>query len=348
MRAIQLVKPGSPPELREVEKPTPGPGQLLLKVTAAGACHSDDFVLNLPEDGFPYPVPMTLGHEGVGVVAEVGSGVTTISEGTAVAVYGPWGCGVCHNCARGIENYCTRAADVGIAPPGLGSPGAMADYMIVDDPRHVVPIGDLDPVTTVPLTDAGLTPYHAIKPTLPKLTGGSTAVVIGAGGLGHIGIQLLRHLTPARVIALDVTDEKLAFAREVGAHETVISDADAVANVRAITGKDGATAVFDFVGYQPTIDIAMGVVGVLGDVVIVGIGDGKAAATVGFWTQPFEVSVRTPYWGTRGDFIEVLDLARDGVLDVAVERFDLGSGTEAYRKLAANELRGRAVVVPAG
>ncbi|GAA3721728.1 NAD(P)-dependent alcohol dehydrogenase [Gordonia hankookensis] len=346
MKAIQMVKPGSEPELREVDKPSPGPGEVLLKVTAAGACHSDDFVLNLPPEGFPYPLPLTLGHEGVGVVAELGSGVTTLTEGTAVAVYGPWGCGVCHFCSRGLENYCSNAAELQIAPPGLGAPGAMAEFMIVDDPRHLVPIGDLDPVTTVPLTDAGLTPYHAIKPSLPKLVGGTTAVVIGTGGLGHVAIQLLRHLTPSRVIALDVTPEKLDFAKEVGAHETVLSDADAVANIRKITGKDGATAVFDFVGYQPTIDTAMGAVGTMGDVTIVGLGDGQAAAKVGIWAQPYEVSVRAPYWGSRSELIEVLDLARDGALDVAVQTFGLDDGVDAYRKLAANDLRGRAVVVP--
>ncbi|MDL9935978.1 NAD(P)-dependent alcohol dehydrogenase [Gordonia sp. ABSL1-1] len=346
MKAIQIVKPEHPPELREIDKPAPGPGQVLLKVTAAGACHSDDFVLNLPPDNFAYPLPMTLGHEGAGVVAETGSGVSGVSDGDAVAVYGPWGCGVCHFCSRGLENYCSRAAELGIAPPGLGSAGAMAEYMIVDDARHLVPLGDLDPVHAVPLTDAGLTPYHAIKPSLPKLVGGSTAVVIGAGGLGHVGIQLLRHLTPSRIIALDVSAEKLAFAREVGAHETVLSDADAVANVRRIVGNDGATAVFDFVGYQPTIDTALGVVGTMGDVVIVGIGDGVAAAKVGFFAQPYEVSVRSPYWGARDELIEVLDLARDGVLEVAVERFSLDDGLEAYRRLAANDLRGRAVVVP--
>ncbi|HMS75246.1 NAD(P)-dependent alcohol dehydrogenase [Gordonia sp. (in: high G+C Gram-positive bacteria)] len=345
MKAIQFIAPGQPPELREVDKPPPGPGRVLLKIPAAGACHSDDFGLNAPAGAFSYPLPMTLGHEGVGIVAEVGSGVR-LSEGTAVAVYGPWGCGACYRCAQGQENYCLNAAEMSITPPGLGTDGAMADYLLIDNARHLVPLGDLDPVTSVALTDAGLTPYHAIKPSLAKLVGGTTAVVIGAGGLGHVGIQLLRALTPSRIIAVDVTEEKLAFAREVGAHETVLSNADTVAEVRKITGKQGATAVFDFVGYQPTIDIAMGVVGVLGDVVIVGLGDGVAAAKVGFFSQPYEVSVRSPYWGTRGELIEVLDLARDGVLDVEVERFSLDDGLEAYRRLAANDLRGRAVVVP--
>ncbi|MGC4935337.1 NAD(P)-dependent alcohol dehydrogenase [Gordonia sp. DT30] len=346
MKALQIVKPQTEPELREVDKPTPGPGQVLLKVTAAGACHSDDFVLNLPPDKFEFPLPMTLGHEGVGVVAELGQGVSSIDEGAAVAVYGPWGCGVCHFCAQGLENYCSRKEDLGIYPPGLGNNGAMAEYVIVDDPRHLVPIGDLDPVTTVPLTDAGLTPYHAIKASLPKLLGGSTAVVIGSGGLGHVAIQLLRHLTPAHVIALDVTEDKLKFAKEVGAQDAVLSDKDAVENVRKIVGKDGATAVFDFVGYQPTIDTAMGIVSTEGDVSIVGLGDGQAAAKVGQWAQPYEVAVRAPYWGSRSEFIEVLDLARDGVLDVAVEKFTLDKAVDAYRKLAANDLRGRAVVVP--
>lgn len=346
MKAIQIVKPGTEPELREVDKPTPGPGQVLLKVSAAGACHSDDFVLNMPAHGFPYSLPMTLGHEGVGVVAETGTGVDNVSEGTAVAVYGPWGCGVCHFCSRGMENYCSRAAELSITPPGLGVDGAMAEYMLVDDPRHLVPIGDLDPVRTAPLTDPGLTPYHAIKASLPKLVGGTTAVVIGAGGLGHVAIQLLRHLTPSRIIALDVTEDKLSFAKEVGANEAVLSNDDAVDNVRAITGKDGATAVFDFVGFQPTLDIAIGVVGTMGDVVIVGLGDGAATAKVGMFTQPYEVSVRAPYWGSRSELMEVLELARDGVLDVSVEKFALDDGLDAYRKLAANDLRGRAVVVP--
>ncbi|MBD0022886.1 alcohol dehydrogenase catalytic domain-containing protein [Gordonia pseudamarae] len=346
MKAIQFIAPGQPPELREVDKPTPGPGQVLLKITAAGACHSDDFVLNAPAGAFDYPLPMTLGHEGVGVIAEVGSGVRTVSEGTAVAVYGPWGCGTCYRCAEGQENYCLNAAELSITPPGLGTDGAMAEYLLVDDPRHLVPLGDLDPVGSVALTDAGLTPYHAIKASLPKLVGGTTAVVIGAGGLGHVGIQLLRHLTASRIIAVDVSEDKLAFAKEVGAHEAVLSNEDTVAEVRKFTGKQGATAVFDFVGYQPTIDMAMAMVGVLGDVTIVGIGDGVAAAKVGFFAQPYEVSVRAPYWGSRSELIEVLDLARDGVVRVETERFGLDDGLEAYRRLAAGTLRGRAVVVP--
>ncbi|MFE3292773.1 NAD(P)-dependent alcohol dehydrogenase [Rhodococcus sp. NPDC059234] len=346
MKAIQYTTIGAEPELREIEKPSPGPGQVLLKITAAGVCHSDDFIMGLPAEQYPYGLPLTLGHEGAGTVVELGDGAVGIDVGTNVVVYGPWGCGNCWQCAQGMENYCPRAAELGIRPPGLGAPGALAEYMVVDSPRHLVPIGDLDPVATVPLTDAGLTPYHAIKRSLGKLRGGSTAVVIGSGGLGHVAIELLRHLSPARVVALDVNEEKLEFARSVGAHEAVLSDPSAVEKVRAITGPAGAELVLDFVGYQATIDIAMGVAGTASDVTIVGLGDGRAHAKVGFGQSPYEASVTSPYWGSRSELIELIDLAHQGVFDIAVEKFSLENGVEAYRRLSAGTLRGRAVVVP--
>jgi propanol-preferring alcohol dehydrogenase len=248
MRAVQYRTIGSGPEVVEVETPEPGPGQIRLRVTAAGLCHSDWFVMDLPAEQYVYGLPLTLGHEGAGVVDTLGEGVTGVAVGDPVAVYGAWGCGLCHACARGAENYCPRAAGRGIAPPGLGSPGALAEYLIVDDVRHLVPLGDLDPVESVSLTDAGLTPYHAIVSSLGALPAGSTAVVIGAGGLGHVGIQILRAVTGATVVALDISEEKLALASQVGAHHVLRSDESAVEAIRSLTGGVGAQAVFDFVG----------------------------------------------------------------------------------------------------
>ncbi|MGP4043071.1 NAD(P)-dependent alcohol dehydrogenase [Streptomyces sp. 2A115] len=346
MKALQYHTVGAAPEVVTVPDPEPGPGQVLLKVTAAGVCHSDIAVMSWPAEGFPYPLPLTLGHEGVGTVAALGAGVRGLKEGDAVAVYGPWGCGTCAKCAEGKENYCLRAAELGIHPPGLGAPGSMAEYQLVDDPRHLVPIDGLDPVATVPLTDAGLTPYHAIKRSLPKLLPGSTAVVIGAGGLGHVAIQLLRAMTSARVIALDVSEEKLLLAREVGAHETVLSDARAAARVRELTGGIGAEAVFDFVGAEPTVKTAGAVAAVEGEVSIVGIGGG--ALPVGFGHLPFEVSVNAPYWGSRGELIEVLALARSGAVSVHTETFTLDEAPLAYERLHAGKINGRAVILPNG
>ncbi|QLJ02618.1 NAD(P)-dependent alcohol dehydrogenase [Streptomyces sp. NEAU-sy36] len=346
MKALQYRTVGAAPEVVTVPDPEPGPGQVLLKVTAAGVCHSDIAVMSWPAENFPYPLPLTLGHEGVGTVAALGAGVTGLGEGDAVAVYGPWGCGNCAKCAEGKENYCLRAAELGIMPPGLGSPGSMAEYMIVDDPRHLVPLEGLDPVAAVPLTDAGLTPYHAIKRSLPKLVAGSTAVVIGTGGLGHVAIQLLRAMTPARVIALDVTEDKLELARSVGAHEAVLSDAEAAGKVRDLTSGTGAQAVFDFVGVEPTVRTAAAVAGVEADVTLVGIGG--AALPVGFGLLPFEVSVTAPYWGTRAELIEVLALARSGAVSVHTETFSLDDAPIAYERLHAGTINGRAVILPNG
>ncbi len=342
MRAVQYRTIGSGPEVVDVPTPEPGPGQVRLKVTAAGLCHSDEFVMGLPEG--VYELPMTLGHEGVGVVDALGAGTTGVSVGDAVAVYGAWGCGQCPACARGAENYCARASELGIQPPGLGAPGALAEYLIVDDVRHLVPLGDLDPVAAVSLTDAGLTPYHAIVSSLDALRAGATALVIGVGGLGHVGIQILRAITGATVVALDISEEKLKLAREVGAHRALHSDESAVAAIQELTGGAGAYAVFDFVGSAATLEIARQSVARDGVVQIVGIGGG--VLPTGFFSTPMGAWVRAPYWGTRSELLEVLELARAGAIRVETEQFTLEEAPEAYRRLHEGTIRGRAVVVP--
>lgn len=344
MKAVQYRTIGAEPEVVEIDTPVPGPGQVRIKVTAAGACHSDSFIMSLTAEQYIYGLPLTLGHEGAGIVDELGDGVTGVAVGDAVAVYGPWGCGYCYPCSQGKENYCENAAALGIAPPGLGSPGAMAEYLIVDAARHLVPLGDLDPVQNVALTDAGLTPYHAIKSVLPKLVPGSTAVVIGAGGLGHVAVQILRAITSATVIALDLNEEKLALATEVGAHHAFLSDEGAAEAVRSIVGAKGATAVFDFVANQPTITLGQAIIGVEGDQVLVGVGVGSAG--VGLLAAPYESTIRSPYWGSRSELFEVLELARSGAIHVETEVFALADAPEAYRRLHEGTLRGRAVIVP--
>jgi len=347
MRALQYTAIGLPPEIREVPTPEPGPGEVLLKVTAAGVCHSDEFVMSLPAEDYPYALPLTLGHEGAGIVAALGAGAGGAGgpkEGDAVALYGAWGCGYCKTCASGAENYCPNAVAMKIPWPGFEAPGTMAEYMLVPSARHLVPLGDLDPVGNVPLTDAGLTPYHAIKPSLPKLVPGSAAVVIGVGGLGHLAIQMLRALSPARVIALDIGENKLAFAREVGAHAAFPSDPSSVDAVRDLTGGRGAEAVFNFVGLQATADLAAKLACAVADIVMVGLGPG--AIPVGMGKLPGGTSVRVPVWGTRPELLEVLDLARSGTIRVETERFALEDGAKAYERLHARMLRGRAVLVP--
>jgi propanol-preferring alcohol dehydrogenase len=347
MRALQYREIGSAPVVVDIPKPVPGPGQILLKVSAGGVCHSDQFLMGLSReqyDAFGFGLPLTLGHEGAGIVDTLGAGVTGVDVGDAVAVYGPWGCGLCHMCAQGKENYCTEATRLGIKPPGLGSPGSMAEYMLVDDVRHLVPLGDLDPAQTVSLTDAGLTPYHAMKTSLPKLGAGTTVVVIGAGGLGHVGVQILKALTPATVIAVDVSDAKLALALDVGADHAMLNDDETAATIRTLTAGLGADAVFDFVGAQATVELAGRVVGAESDLTIVGIGGG--VLPVGFGTLAYDVAVRTPYWGSRAELMEVFQLAHAGKITVETEIYSLDDAPEVYERLHAGVIRGRAVIVP--
>ncbi len=338
-----MVEFGRDPELVEIADPTPGPGEVVVKVGAAGACHSDLHVLYEMDVSAVWQLPMTLGHETAGWVHALGSGVTGLSEGDPVAVYGAWGCGFCRRCAIGAENYCERPAVVGGG--GLGADGGMADYLLVPHQRHLVGLPDgLDPVTAAPLTDAGLTPYHAIRRSWPKLTPDATVVMIGVGGLGHVAVQIARATTAAQVIAVDVKDDALELARKVGAHHAVRSDADAAQHIRDLTGGRGADVVIDFVGATPTLELARAVARSMADLTIVGIGGGEIPLS--FFSQPYEVSIATTYWGSRPELGELLALAAGGQISAERSVYSLEHGAQAYRDLRDGRVTGRAVVVP--
>jgi propanol-preferring alcohol dehydrogenase len=345
MQALQLTAWKSPPEMREVPDPEPAAGQVVVQVAAAGACHSDLHLIHDFEPGMmPYQLPFTLGHENTGRVAAVGAGVEHLEVGEPVAVYGPWGCGRCWRCHQGAENYCERAAELGGSGGGLGFDGGMSPYMLVPQARWLVPLGDLDPVEAAPLTDAGLTPYHAIKRSLHLLNAGSTAVVIGAGGLGHVAVQILKASSAAQVVAVDLKAEALELATSVGADHAVPSDASAAETIRDLSGGKGADLAIDCVGVDATMALATQVTRPLGHATVVGIGGGSFA--FGFFTVPYEVSLATTYWGTLPELSEVLDLARRGLVQAHIERFSLDEAPKVYEKLAAGEVEGRAVIVP--
>ena len=343
MRALRMVGFGKEPELLEIPEPTPGAGEVVIKVGGAGACHSDLHILYELDASGMWQLPMTLGHETAGWVHATGSGVQGLTEGDPVAVYGAWGCGMCQRCAIGLENYCERPSVTGGG--GLGLDGGMADYLLVPHQRHLValPTG-LDPVTAAPLTDAGLTPYHAIRRSWPKLTPDATCVLIGVGGLGHVAVQIARATTAAQVIAVDVKPEALELARKVGAHHAVLSNGTAAEAIRELTGGRGADVVIDFVGATPTLQLARSVARVMADVTVVGIGGGEVPLS--FFSQPYEVSIATTYWGSRPELVELLALAARG--DVSSERtlYSLDDAARAYRDLRDGTVTGRAVVVP--
>lgn len=340
MQAFRLVAPHVT-ELRSVPQPDPGPGEVLVRVGAAGACHSDLHIIDAP-DALGMPIPLTLGHENAGWVEAFGPGVTGFERGEAVAIYGIVGCGRCIACLAGRENECRRVAPGGI---GLSRDGGMAEY-VVAPARQLLSIGNLDVAQAAPLTDAGLTPYHAINITRRGLSPGSTCVVIGVGGLGHMAVQILSATTASRIIAIDARDEALRLARDVGAHHAFPSDADTASRIRELVGPapGGADVVLDCVGAPPTVEIARAVVSTGGDVAIVGLAGG--ALPVGFGTLPLEVRVVVPFWGTKSELAEVLALAQAGRITAHVQRFSLSQASAAYEKLRAGQVQGRAVIVP--
>ena len=160
--------------------PEPGPGEALVKVGGAGACHSDLHLLELPAGARSFTLPFTLGHENAGWVETMGPGATGFAPGDPVIVYGPWGCGLCMNCRTGMENYCEASGEP--SPGGLGgTDGGMAEYLLVPSTRYLIPLGDLDPRVAAPLSDAGLTSYHAVKRSITGSTGGGARGGVATG-----------------------------------------------------------------------------------------------------------------------------------------------------------------------
>ncbi len=221
----------------------------------------------------------------------------------------------------------------------------MADYLLVPAARHLVPLPEgLDPLHAAPLSDAALTPYHAVRRSWPKLTPGSTAVVIGVGGLGHLGVQVLCATTAARVIAVDTRESARDAAKRSGAEHVLTPGPDLTAQVRELTGGVGADVVLDFVGSDETLAAAAAVVRQLGDLTIVGLGGGSLP--VSFFGLPYETSVQSTYWGDRSELVEVLDLAARGLVHADVHPYSLDEAPAAYEALAAGAVDGRAVIVP--
>jgi alcohol dehydrogenase, propanol-preferring len=349
VKAFQFVEWQKPGELREVPVPEPGPGQVLVKIGGAGACHSDLHILERekPAAGTQtFELPFTLGHENAGWVEKLGPGATGFAKGDPVIVYGPWGCGFCMNCRMGMENYCEKPG--GPAPGGLGGhDGGMAPYLLVPATRFLVPLGTLDPRDAAPLSDAALTSYHAVKRSHHLLGPGSTAAVIGAGGLGQMAIQILRALSAATtIIAVDTAADKLEIAKSMGADEGLLSGDKAVKRVKDMTRGQGAELVLDMVGVNPTLQMAAEMSRTLGHLTIVGIGGG--ALPVNFSSPRQECSVASPFWGSIPELMEVVCLAQAGKIKMLVEHFPLERAGEAYQLLHDGKIQGRAVITPNG
>jgi len=344
MIAYRLVQPQEPPQLQDVAKPSPGAGQLLIKVGGCGLCHTDiGLMARTKAEWFDTLPPFTLGHEIAGWVEEIGQGVVGFKSGEPVAVVPVWGsCGHCAPCRRGEENFCYYISR--LIGAGVGFDGGLAEYVVVDS-RFAVPMGDFDPVLAAPLTDAGLTTYTAIKPALPSLVPGSTAVVIGVGGLGLLAVQFLRTLCSARVIAVDNDQRHLGLAKQLGADYAMPSDASTAEQIRSLTSGAGATFILDCVGAEGTLKTGVAALARLGRLTLVG----AALKTVPFGLHevPWGAQLATSMNGGTVNLREVIELARLGRIETIEDRYPLSRVDDGYNDLRNGKLRGRAVCIPA-
>ncbi|WP_340539931.1 NAD(P)-dependent alcohol dehydrogenase [Nocardioides sp. GXZ039] len=340
MLAVRFEAWGEPARLREIPIPEPRAGGVLLEVTAAGMCHSDLHVVDSPEGRLPFELPFTLGHEVAGTVIGLGDGVDAAWLGRQVVVHGIWGCGTCRRCRAGRENYClARPPAIG---NGLGYDGGLAEYLVVPDTRYLVAADGLDPVAAAPLTDAALTAFHALRPQWDGFDADSRVLVVGAGGLGHFAVQLLA-TTPATIVVVDPKPAARELASSLGAH-AVHEDLEEVARV-ADSPIRRFDAVYDFVASESTMAACVALLAPGGSSSVVG-GAGGVLPVGKDLGLPQGWSVAAPFWGPKPDLETVVGLAREGAISAHVETFALSEAIEAYERLRAGEIRGRAVVVP--
>lgn len=344
MKAFQLLAPRQT-SWHDVPTPAPGPGDVLVEVAAAGVCHSDLHLIHARS--LPYDLPMTLGHEVAGRVVELGESVTDRVVGEPVIAFLCWGCGECRACRAGAENYCLAHHRDSVPGPGMSHDGGMAEHVVVPA-RHLLPLGDLDPVAAAPLADAALTPYHAISLAGTRLAPGSTTLVIGVGGLGNLAVQILAATTGTRIVAVDTDESRLDLAAQRGAHERLASSDSTAVSLAELTEGLGVDVVLDFVGAQATLDLAAACVTTGGLISISGLAAGRLPVLAGPppYGLPWGVSVVRPYAGSRADLEAVLDLAHAGAIDVPVEEHDLADAASVLTRLDEGRVQGRAVLVP--
>jgi propanol-preferring alcohol dehydrogenase len=334
MRAARYFGPGDF-RLVEIERPSPGPGEVLLRVRAAGLCHSDLHIIHDELGGYPIPTPLTLGHEIAGEAVEVGPGVDPSLVGRRFAVFGPAGCGQCAFCRAGRDNLCTESRAIGLARDG-----GYAEFVVV--PAHaLVPVPDgVGDAEAAVATDAVLTSFHALT-HVARLQPGETVVIIGAGGLGLNAIQVAKSLG-AYVVALDVQPRKLELARQLGADLAL--DSRSVDSEKPLLNRR-IDVVGDFVGNDATKLLAQRLVSRGGRVVLVGLGS-VGGPLLGLRVVADEVAILGSFWGTRAELATVLDLIGRGSLRPPVETHPLDEILTWAQRLREGAVEHRVALVP--
>ena len=345
MKAYRLVGWKQGGHYVDVATPEAGAGDVLIRMGGAGICHSDLHIMHewTPEimaDFAKIEPHFTLGHENAGWIEAIGSGVRGWEVGQAVVISPVWSCGRCAACLAGDDAYCEDSMNLS---GGLGRDGGLASHMVAPA-RSLVALKNLEPSKAAPLTDAGLTSYHAVKHSLAVLTPDSAALVIGVGGLGHMAVAYLRELTGGPIIGVDRSEEARQMATDLGADLVLTSDETTAEAVKEATGGLGVRAVFDFVGIDATMKLAASVVRKRGKVTVVGLGGGTFAFTHG--SLPHATTIGYTFGGSLIDLAEVVALAESGRVRAYVQHFAFDQIDQAYHALHEGKVNGRAVILP--
>ncbi|MEU1299590.1 NAD(P)-dependent alcohol dehydrogenase [Streptomyces shenzhenensis] len=341
MKAVQVVGYGKPLRMAEVAAPeVTGPHDVIVRIGGAGVCRTDIHILEgqwAEKSGVT--LPYTIGHENAGWVHAVGSAVTNVSEGDKVIVHPLITCGLCRPCRSGDDVHCEQSAF-----PGIDTAGGYAEYLRTSA-RSVVRIDDsLEPADVAALADAGLTAYHAAAKAARKLRPGDRCVVIGAGGLGHIGIQVLKAMTAAELIVVDRNPDAVQLALSIGADHGVVAGGQHVEEVLESTGGQGAETVIDFVGEGGATKDGVAMLRRAGDYHVVGYGENIDIPTIDIIST--EINFIGNLVGSYNDLCELMVLAAQGRVRLHTTKYPLARFQDALDDLADGRIRGRAILIP--
>ena len=340
MKAARLHAYGQFPIVEDVAEPAvSGPLDVVVRVGGAGLCRTD---LHVVDGLFAYlatPLPYVLGHEVAGWVHELGSAVVDLEVGDAVIAHPYVTCGFCEPCRRGDDQFCERFKFAGAMIDG-----GFADFMATDA-RSLVKLGPSSaPADAVGLADGGLAAYRAVKRSVADLPPGASVVIIGAGGLGHIAVQLLRAMTAAQVIVVDRSTDALDLAASLGAHVVIQAGKDSLEAVREAAAGRGAEVVLDFVGDESTPADAIAMLARRGTYVAVGYGGRLDVGLIDIVANEFVI--RGSLIGTHTELAELAGLADRSLVKVKTQVYPLDAIREAMSDLREGRIQGRAVIVP--
>jgi NAD+-dependent secondary alcohol dehydrogenase Adh1 len=341
MKAVRVVDYHQPLQMDDVPAPEiTGPHDVIVKIGGAGVCRTDIHILEgqwAEKSGVR--LPYTIGHENAGWVTAVGSAVTNVAEGDKVILHPLITCGLCRACRTGDDVHCENSQF-----PGIDTDGGYAEYLKTSA-RSVVRIDDsLEPADVAALADAGLTAYHAVAKAARRLQPGDRAVLIGAGGLGHIGIQVMAALSPAEIVVVDRNPDAVKLAVDIGAQHGIVADGGHVDEVLRLTGGHGAEQVIDFVGEGGSTAEGLRMTRRAGDYHVVGYGENIDVPTIDLISS--EVNIIGNLVGSYDDLVALMALAAQQKVTLHTTKYPLEEFGRALDDLGAGRVRGRAILVP--